>query len=154
VGDAASVSLSLGSGELSDSEGSGVGVSDGVSVGLSVGVSDGVSLGGSEVRLGSESEGDGSEIDGVGSVGRSLGSVMLPLPQPVTSARNSAEPPAATTSLDLTTTTPSPTGGSPPQRNLSTPGALGPEIEPSRDLGGGVARPRVVGWAAYDEEVA
>jgi hypothetical protein len=95
VADSASLSLTLGSG-VGDSVGSLDG--DSVSDGVSLGVSDGVSLGGSDVRLGSE----GSEIDGVGRVGRSLGSEMPPLPQPVTSPTTRAAPAAPVRSLDRT----------------------------------------------------
>lgn len=101
VGEAASVSdsLSVGSGELSDSVGSGdadsVGSAD--SVAVSDGVSDGDSLGASDVRLGSAV---GSSIEGEGSVGRSLGREMPPLPHPVRSPTTSAEPAAALRSLD------------------------------------------------------
>ncbi len=93
VADSASLSLALGS-----VDGDSVGSLEGVSVGVSVAVSDGVSLGGSDVRLGSE----GRERDGVGRVGRSLGSEMPPLPQPVTSPTTSAAPAAPVRSLDRT----------------------------------------------------
>lgn len=94
VGEAASVSLSVGSGVLSDSVGSGD--SDSVGSADSVGVSDGDSLGASDVRLGSAV---GSSIEGDGSVGRSLGREMPPPPQPVRSPTMSAEPAAALRTL-------------------------------------------------------
>ena len=97
VADSASLSVALGSVD-GDSVGSGDGDSVGVSLGVWLVVSDGVSLGGSDVRLGSE----GSESDGVGRVGRSLGSEMPPLPQPVTSPTTSAAPAAPVRSLDRT----------------------------------------------------
>lgn len=63
----------------------GVGDADSASLVLSVGSGDadsvGVSVGGGVVRVGRL----GSERDGVGRVGRSLGSEMPPLPQPLTS---------------------------------------------------------------------
>jgi hypothetical protein len=93
VADSASLSLALGS-----VDGDSVGSLDGASVGVSLAVSVGVSLGGSDVRLGSE----GSERDGVGRVGRSLGSEMPPLPQPVRSPTTSAAPAAPVRSLDRT----------------------------------------------------
>ena len=141
VGEAASVSLS---------EGSGVAVSEGVSDAVSEGVSDGawvgLSLGGCDVRLGRES-------DGVGRVGRSLGSVMLPLPQPVATASTSTEPPSAAMSLERTPTTP-PHRRPPPQAHLSTARPWRAGFLPSRDLAGRIGRRGVVGWAAYDEEGA
>lgn len=100
VGEAASVSdsLSVGSGELSDSVGSGD--ADSVGSADSVAVSDGDSLGASDVRLGRMVGSSlGSEIDGVGRVGRSLGSEMPPPPHPVASATTIAEPAAAVRSL-------------------------------------------------------
>lgn len=93
VGEAASVSD--GSGEPADSVGSGD--SDSVGSADSVGVSDGDSVGVSDVRLGSAV---GSSTEGDGRVGRSLGSVTLPLPHPVRSPITSAEPAAAVRSLE------------------------------------------------------